>query len=722
MRNSPILPFRARRICMRSVGVALLASLALALATCSTGGGADTAGESASSFDARIIAADSEPHNWLSHGRTYSEQRFSPLEQIDTANVGQLGLAWSHDLDTFRGQEGTPLIVDGVMFATTAWSKVVALNAATGEQIWQYDPQVPGQAALGACCDVVNRGAAYADGRVFFGTIDGRLIALDAGTGQQVWSAQTTEPGASQAISGAPRVARGKVFIGNGGADQGVRGYISAYDQKTGKMAWRFYTVPGEPGKKDGAASDEVLEKLARSTWSGNAFWKIGGGGTVWDSIVYDPEMNRLYVGVGNGGPWNRGIRSNGEGDNLFVGSILALDPDTGEYIWHYQETPGDQWDFTSTQQMILADLTIDGTARKVIMHAPKNGFFYVIDRGTGKPISAEKFVPVNWAEKVDIATGRPVINPAARYDKAGPYLATSGGWGAHNWHPMAFSPKTGLVYIPSMQVPMLYNPDGSHEMRPGLLNLGIKMDADLPMDRAGIAALQSALQGNLIAWDPVAQKEVWRVKRDSPWNGGVLATAGDLVFEGLADGTLRAYDAANGKELWRFDAQQAVMPGPVSYAVNGVQYVAVMAGKGGAYNLAMPGFARPDPKIPGRIMAFRIGGTAKLAAKPKPDLMPFAPSDEGFTAQQIARGDKIFNLTCGACHGAGAQGIGVLPDLRRSGALAHQDVWRQIVLDGMLADNGMASFARYLTPDDAEAVRAYVNDRARAAQKAGAE
>ena len=668
--------------------------------------------------DRRIAAADSEPQNWLSHGRTYSEQRFSPLEQIDSGNVGDLNLAWYLDLDTFRGQEGTPLVIDGVMYATTAWSKIVAVDAATGEKLWQYDPQVPGRSARDACCDVVNRGAAYAGGRLFFGTIDGRLIALDAKTGSQVWSVQTTDPEKSQAISGAPRVAKGKVFIGNGGADQGVRGFVSAYDQETGELAWRFYTVPGQPGKRDGAASDDVLERLARETWSGDRYWQIGGGGTVWDSIVYDPEMDRLYVGVGNAGPWSREIRSEGEGDNLFVGSVLALDPDTGEYLWHYQETPGDQWDFTSSQQMILADLTIEGAARKVILHAPKNGFFYVIDRATGKPISAEKFVPVNWAERVDLETGRPVINPAARYDKSGPFLATSGPWGAHNWHPMAFSPATGLVYIPAMQIPTIYEEDGSFEYRPGLLNLGIGAGGKLPQDDETVAAMIKSMEGRLIAWDPVAQREVWRAERSSPWNGGVLATAGNLVFEGLADGTFRAHDARTGKELWRFDAQAAIMPGPISYSVGGEQYIAVLVGKGGAFNLAMPGFARPDPRIPGRIMAFKLNGKAKLPARPDPDTMPFQPSDEIFTAAQIERGGALFGSTCAACHGAEAQSIGVLPDLRRSNVLANRDVWYQVVLEGILADNGMAGFADYLSQSDAEAIRAYVNDRAKAAKQ----
>ena len=697
----------------RNVGALVLCALALASCRAER--------EDVNKSDARLLAAASkaEDANWLSHGRTYDETRFSPLAQIDGVNAGKLGLAWYADLDTFRGQEGTPLVVDGVMYATTAWSKVVALDAETGRQLWEFDPKVPGTTAIHACCDVVNRGAAYSDGRLFFGTVDGRLIALDAKTGRQLWRVQTTDPKKPMAISGAPRVARGKVFIGFGGADQGMRGYISAYDEKTGRLAWRFYTVPGKPGEKDGTASDDALERLALPTWAGD-WWKIGGGGTAWDSIVYDEKMNRLYVGVGNGGPWNRGIRSAGKGDNLFIGSILALDPDTGRYLWHYQETPGDQWDFTSTQQMTLADLTIGGRARKVILHAPKNGFFYVIDRETGKPLSADKFVPVNWADRVDLKTGRPVIDPKARYDKSGSFIASSGPWGAHNWHPMAFSPRTGLVYIPAQQIPSIYTPDGAFKYRPGLLNMGLAEPGKLPQEKAAIEAMLQSFEGRLIAWDPVARKEMWRVPYKGPWNGGVLATGGDLVFQGDAEGLFHAYDARSGEQRWQFDAQQPIMAGPVSYAVNGRQYVAVMSGKGGAYNLAMPSYAAPQQRLPGRILAFRIDGNARLPARDKAPPAPFAPSAERFAPQQVASGASLFGSTCAVCHGSEGLSSGVLPDLRRSGAIADAGVFRQVVIDGVLADQGMVSFRQYLTPTDAEAIRAYINDRASSAKAKG--
>lgn len=701
----------------RNVGATLSCALLLAAMLPSCTVKRDDADKS----DPRLLLAGgkAEDDNWLSHGRTYDETRFSPLTQIGNENAQQLGLAWYADLDTFRGQEGTPIVVDGVMYATTAWDKVVALDAATGKRLWSFDPKVPGTSAVHACCDVINRGAAYSDGRLYFGTVDGRLIALNARTGRMIWRVQTTDPKKPMAISGAPRVAKGKVFIGFGGADQGMRGYISAYDEKTGRLAWRFYTVPGKPGEKDGAASDEVLARLAGPTWAGD-WWKIGGGGTVWDSIVYDAQMDRLYVGVGNGGPWNRGIRSAGRGDNLFIGSVLALDPDTGRYLWHYQETPGDQWDFTSTQQMTLADLKIGGRQRKVILHAPKNGFFYVIDRETGKPLSADKYVPVNWASRVDLKTGRPEIDPKARYDKSGSFIATSGPWGAHNWHPMAFSPQTGLVYIPAQQIPAIYTPDGAFKYRPGLLNMGLGEPGKLPEDKAAIEAMLQSFEGRLIAWDPVARKEVWRAPYKGPWNGGVLATGGGLVFQGDAEGIFHAYDARDGAQRWQFAAQQPIMAGPVSYAVNGTQYVAVMAGKGGAYNLAMPSYAAPQARLPGRIMAFRLGGMAKLPAHAPAQLAPFAPSSERFAPPQIARGSQLFASTCSACHGVEGLSSGVLPDLRRSGALADAGVFRQVVLDGVLADQGMVSFRQYLSEGDAEAIRAYLNDRSRTAKAKG--
>ncbi|MDP3300094.1 MAG: PQQ-dependent dehydrogenase, methanol/ethanol family, partial [Phenylobacterium sp.] len=397
---------------------------------------------------ARLEAAETNAE-WLSYGRSYSEQRFSPLTQINTESVGELGLAWSYEFDTDRGQEATPIVKDGMLYTTTAWSKVYAFDAATGALKWSYDPKVAGEKAFDACCDVVNRGVAVWGGKVFVGALDGRLIALDAATGAEAWSVQTTDTAKPYTITGAPRVIKGKVLIGNGGAEYGVRGYLSAFDAETGALVWRFFTAPNPDGQPDGAASDAILAEKAAGTWFGEGWKATGGGATVWDAMAYDPKLDLLYVGVGNGTPWNHEKRSDGKGDNLFVSSILALKPDTGQYVWHYQTTPGESWDYTATQHIILSDLTIEGQSRQVLMQAPKNGFFYVLDRATGELISAEAYVPITWATGVDKATGRPIEAPGARYRDA-PTLQIPAPFGAHNWHPMAFNPQTGLVYIPA--------------------------------------------------------------------------------------------------------------------------------------------------------------------------------------------------------------------------------------------------------------------------------
>lgn len=700
--------------------VALFAVAITMLSACQSNGTREIRADSATTGKDRLVDAESEPHNWLTHGGTYKEQRYSPLEQINVDTVGRLGLAWSYDLDTFRGQEATPLVVDGVLYTTTAWSKVVALDAATGAELWTHDPEVPGETAPKACCDVVNRGAAYDDGRIFVGTLDGRLIALDAKTGKLLWSTMTVDPDGQYTITGAPRVVRGKVVIGNGGAELGVRGYVSAYDARTGEMAWRFYTVPGPRGQKDGAASDEVFERFAGATWFGDAYARYGGGGTVWDSIVYDSELNQLYIGTGNGSPWNRVFRSEDKGDNLFLSSIVALDPDTGRYLWHYQQVPGETWDFTATQQMILSDLTIDGTPRKVLMHAPKNGFFYVIDRKTGKLVSAEKFVPVNWAERIDLATGRPVENPEARYrDK--PFLATSGASGAHNWHPMAYSPQTGLVYIPAQQVPFLYVKDRKFKYQPGLWNLGVDMlSTPVPSKPDEIAAMKQALQGRLIAWDPVRQKEAWRVTHADTWNGGVLATAGGLVFQGLSDRTFRAYRATDGKELWSFATQSVALPGAITYRIGDTQYIAVMVGHGGGFPLTLPSFEGPQPVPPGRVLAFRLDGKAQLP-KLDAEVPPLNPPAERWSDDIVAEGAHHYAAICAGCHGMATLSAGILPDLKRSGALTDRQGWSEIVIGGALASRGMVSFAKHLTPQQAEAIRAYVGSRAQAAARSSA-
>ena len=524
-------------------------------------------------------------------------------------------------------------------------------------------------------------------------------------------------------ITGAPRVVKGHVLIGNGGAEYGVRGYVTAYDAATGKQAWRFYTVPGDPAKgPDHAASDPVMAKAASATWFGD-FAKAGGGGTVWDAIVYDPELDQLYIGVGNGSPWNQQVRSQGKGDNLFLSSVVALNPDTGAYKWHYQGTPGETWDFTQTQPIILASLKIDGRDRKVLMQAPKNGFFYVIDRTTGKLISAKNFVGQTWATGVDLKTGRPIEVPGARYQKTSGFMMQPSALGAHNWHPMAYSPQTGLVYLPAQDVPYFYSSAGDYKYRAGAWNIAVDAFKNAPPnDPAQTKAIRAALKGRLIAWDPVAQKEAWHVDHDGPWNGGALATAGGLVFQGNGHGSFQAFDAAKGKTLWEFPTQTGVIAGPVTYSVAGVQYVAVMAGYGGAYAVSS-GFDEARPSQNGRVLVFRIGGTATLPPAPPLNLPPANPPTGTFTAAQIAHGGELFEGNCGLCHGGGARSSGVLPDLRRSAALSDAATWQSIVHNGVLKESGMVSFAAYMTKDDIEAIRGYVGVQAKylASQESGA-
>jgi quinohemoprotein ethanol dehydrogenase len=657
----------------------------------------------------RIMNADQQPGDWLTHGRTYNEQRFSPLSAINETNVGQLGLAWFYDLDTHRGQEATPLVIDGNMYFTTAWSKVVALSAATGALLWTYDPKVPPEWAVNACCDVVNRGLAAWGGRLFLGTLDGRLIALDALTGKPVWETLTIDRNYRYTITGAPRVVKGKVIIGNGGAEMGVRGYVSAYDADTGKMVWRFYTVPGDPTKP---FESPVLEKAAK-TWTGE-WWKFGGGGTVWDSIVYDPELDLLYIGVGNGSPWNWRIRSPKGGDNLFLSSIIALKPDTGEYVWHYQETPGEMWDYTANQNIILADIPIDGQTRKVLLHAPKNGFFYVIDRATGALISAQPYTFVNWASGVDLKTGRPVETSLARYPGNDPAPVVPGPLGAHSWQPMAYSPLTRLAYIPVNDTGFKYKSPVHFEPRKLAANYGIDVvAAGMPQDPKIKQAILNTAKGKLEAWDPVKQKAAWTVQRPGPWNGGVLTTAGNLVFEGTADGHFEAYRADTGEKLWSFAAQTGVMAGPVSYMVNGEQYIAVLAGWGGVFPLATGEVSLASGRVRNvsRMLAFKLGGKASLppSSVEEPVLNP-PPSIASSSA--VKHGEQVFQRYCAACHGDAAVSGGVLPDLRYSSTL-RSGQWFYIVLGGMLKSTGMVSFAKELTRRDVSDIRSYVVFRA---------
>ncbi len=658
----------------------------------------------------RIRNADAEPGNWLAHGRTWSEQRFSPLDDINRSNVGELGLAWHFDLDTNRGQQASPIVVDGVMYTTSAWSKVQVLDAATGQLKWQYDPEVSKEWDVKSCCGVQNRGAAVWKGRVFIGTIDGRLIALDAETGELAWEAQTTDRNERYSITGAPRVFDDKVVIGNGGAEYGVRGYVTAYDTETGEQAWRFYTVPGNPA--DGFES-EVME-LAATTWSGT-WWEHGGGGTAWDSFAYDPELDLLYIGTGNGSPWSRSERSPDGGDNLFLASIVAVRGKTGEYVWHYQTVPGDTWDYTATQHMILADLEIDGIERKVIMQAPKNGFFYVLDRENGEPLSAENIMPVNWATHINLETGRPVEVQGARYDDTGSAMKiTPGPAGAHSWHPMSYSPDTGLVYIPAKQEPFIYKIDEDFKAQVIGMNLGVNYWDPVEEINQLPPEWGPEFQGHLLAWDPLTQEEVWRITHSTMENGGVLSTAGGLVFQGNSDAELVAYDAANGDSLWSAGTQTGILAPPVSYSVNGEQYVAVVAGWGGITALFLGPIVNEDgsKRNVSRVLAFKLGGTTALP--PLPELPPPPPPPDDFGSEdQIAAGAAHYTRICSVCHGVGAISGGVLPDLRHSVYTGDAVAWRSVVIEGALSERGMIAFAPIFSEQDAEAIRAFVAHQA---------
>jgi len=633
--------------------------------------------------DKALASAESRPGDWLSYGRDYYEQRFSPLDQINDTNAAQLGLAWSFETATDRGLEATPLVIDGVMYTTGSWSVVYAVDARTGKQLWKFDPEVHRKYDQLACCDVVNRGAAFYKGRVYLGALDGRLIAIDAKSGKPSWSVTTVDQKQAYTSTGAPRIANGKVIIGNGGAEYGVRGYVSAYDAETGKLAWRFYTVPGDPSKpQENKALDRALP-----TWKGDNWWKFGGGGTVWDSIVYDPELNLLYVGTGNGAAWNREVRSPGGGDNLYLASILAINPDNGELVWHYQTVPGDTWDYTAVQPMMLADLQIGGRLRKVLMQAPKNGFFYVLDRATGELLAADPYVAVNWASHVDMKTGRPVEMPGADYKEKGTYIRP-GPLGGHNWQAMSFSPKTGLVYIPAQDNGRYFEQPESFEYKPLEYNLGLG-----PIGR-NLDRYEVPYAGRLLAWDPVARKPRWTVEYGSYWNGGTLATAGNLVFQGTAAGDFIAYHAATGEKLWSSWATTGIVAPPITYMIDGKQYVSVMAGWGGAFSKKTRSY--------GRLLTYAIGGTADLPSRPRPRAVSAIASNA--RPDEIAAGAKIFSTYCARCHGGGT----ILPDLRRSSPGIYNGLEK--ILDGSLVEQGMPRFAE-LDKAAIAALRGYLLD-----------
>ncbi|MBT4521639.1 MAG: PQQ-dependent dehydrogenase, methanol/ethanol family [Halieaceae bacterium] len=650
-----------------------------------------------------------QDQDWALHGNDWGEQRYASLDQVNRNSVDKLGLTWFFDMYTRRGIEATPLVVDGVMYVTGSWSMVYALDARNGKLLWFHDPKVERAFMAKGCCGVVNRGVAYYEGKIYVGTYDGRLVALKASSGELIWDVQTTDRDQSYTISGAPRIAGDKVIIGNGGAELGVRGYVSAYSADSGEMVWRFYTVPGNP---DDGFENPLMEKIAK-TWNGE-WWKWGGGGTVWDSMVYDPELDLLYIGVGNGSPWNQALRSPGGGDNLFLASIVALRPDTGEYVWHYQTGPGETWDHTATQHIMLSTLNINGEPRKVLMQAPKNGFFYVLDRETGELLSANNYTPVSWASSIDMETGRPVETAGARnFDEGNPTLPGNGG--GHNWPPMSFNPQTGLVYIPVMSFPSTFHtPVDDIDTLPnqGFWNLGFNTRAmappSLPQDQLD-QIMDQTFTGQLVAWDPVKQEARWSYDHTRISFSGTLSTSGMLVFQGDMHGNFAAFDAESGEKLWSKAAQTSVMAPPITYSIEGEQYIAVAVGFGGG-GAAEGGALTSGWKMPNksRVLVYKLGGTTTLPPLPENKAVMPKPQPVTRDATVIAQGQKHYQRHCRYCHGDGLRTGNLTPDLRWASDATH-DQWQDIVIGGSRATLGMVSFSDYLSPDDAEAIRQYV-------------
>ena len=689
---------------------------ALALSACGSDAPEFSGPATSGVTDAMIASAPAE--EWLTYGRDYGEQRFSPLDAISTENVGELGLAWYADLDTARGQEATPLMHDGVLYVSTAWSKVNAYDARTGELKWTYDPEVPRETLVFACCDAVNRGVALYGDKVYVATLDGYLVALNQSDGAVAWREKVV-PDENYTITGAPRIANGKVLIGSGGAEYKARGFIAAYDWQTGGEVWRFHTVPGNPA--DGFEND-AMERAA-TTWAGD-WWEFGGGGTVWDSITFDPETNLVLFGTGNAEPWNPAVTGrlgtgddNTYGDNLYTSSIVAVNADTGEYAWHFQQTPEDRWDYDSNAQITLADMEIEGELRHVAIHVPKNGYVYVLDAATGEFLSANPWTAINWSLGMDPETGRPEINPEARYELTGEvWVSVPGAGGAHSWHPMSFNPNTGVVYIPANNGAFPYKSDDDFEGSELGFQHGLDAAATaMPADELVRQSSLDSTTGALVAWNVAEGREEWRVDYDGPWNGGVLAMAGNLLFQGTADERFVAYNSSNGEELWSFATQSGVIAAPMTYSIDGEQYVAVLVGWGGIWDVA-PGILSSKSGTPrniSRLMVFKLGADGALPAAPALAQRALDPPPFTGTEEQVAAGGAIYARWCGACHGDAAVAGTLNPDLRHSGAINMADSMKAIVIDGAFSHNGMVSFASDLDADDVENVRQYLIFRA---------
>ncbi|GAA5232478.1 PQQ-dependent dehydrogenase, methanol/ethanol family [Verticiella sediminum] len=685
------------QVAPRALALSLLACTLLAAAPARSAGNPPAARVDT----AYIVANASTSTEWPTVGLDYAESRYSRLDQVNTDTAGRLGLVWSYDLKSSRGVEATPVVVDGVMYVTGPWSVVHAIDARTGEGLWTYDPQVPPEYGVKGCCDVVNRGVAVYGGKVYVAAFDGRLIALDAATGKPAWEQDTIiDRQFAYTVTGAPRVYNGLVLIGNGGAEYGARGYITAYDAASGERKWRWFSVPGDPAQP----FEDVSMEMAAKTWDpAGRWWESGGGGTMWDSMAYDPELNLIYVGTGNGSPWNHRARSPAGGDNLFLSSIVALRADTGEYVWHYQETPGDNWDYTATQSIILADITLDGKPRKVLLHAPKNGFFFVIDRIDGQFISANNFVDVNWAAGYD-AQGRPIERPEVRAEDQ-PFDIVPGPYGAHNWHPMSFNAKTGYAYIPAQHIPMTLMPNAQwkrNEAQPGSAHSNVGWNTGHFLNPAPPSAQPF---GRLVAWDPVAGKPAWAYEHVAPWNGGTLTTAGNLVFQGTADGRLIAFAADSGKKIWEVSVGTGAVAAPSTYLVDGKQYVSIAVGWGGVGGLAM---RATDVQGSGTVYTFALDGKAPMPAFVATRQEQLV-SGVAYDPARVQAGLNTYVANCVLCHGVpGVDRGGSIPNLGHMDAayINHLD---QFLFNGPATSRGMPDFTGKLTQDDVADLKAFI-------------
>jgi len=656
------------------------------------------------------------PGDWLLDGRSFDEQRFSPLKQIDRSNVGRLGFAW--EFRNFlvrggihRGMESNPVFVDGILYFSGPWGNAYAVDARSGKSLWTYDSNADGEYGRKACCDVVNRGVAVWKGRVYVASLDGYLVALDAKSGKPVWRVDTIpDRRFNTTVDGAPHIAGDNILIGNAGADMGSRGYASAYDAATGKLAWRFWAVPGDPAR----GPDETPEvTFARRTWAKDTRWDLGGGGNPWDSMAYDPKLGLAYLGLGNGGPHPRWLRSPGGGDNLFLSSIVAVDAKTGRLKWYYQETPGDSWDYTATAPMVLADLKVRGRLRHVILQAPKNGIFYVLDRETGELLNATPFTTVNWTDRIDRKSGRPHLTPHADYSKR-PQIIWPSSAGGHGWQPMSFDPETGLLYLPVYDAPMKYQTVPVPHFIPGDINqgsLGIFPPYDAPQDKLDLIGQPvPKMEGRLKAWDPASGRALWTSPVLPFLNGGTLSTAGGLVFQGTSDGNFSVYDARTGRLLKHLFTGTSIMAAPVTYLLDGKQYVAVMAGAGGpqnsnwAANVAAAHFENFE-----RLLVFRLdGGPVPVPPRVQRPARQPTPKPIAADSAKRQRGAQLYVQQCARCHLANA--FGAYPDLWNMPP-AVVDRFAEIVRGGALRDAGMGNFSDTLSASDLDAIKAFIVD-----------